>query len=278
MSKGARALRRLRTYRRRIASMPLGRLRRNCFFMHVPKCGGSSVAEALYAVVPMQQRVGVIDANASRRATAMIHSGKDELLTYFDDIETGAAVYEFRRAMLLYHMAWNTAMIHGHVLYSDLAQQLFADRYAFVTMLREPVSRTLSNYAHTVQTGVIADDFEAYLDGFVARAHGLSFLRYFSGRHRIDREDEASALAAAKANLEKFDVVGFLDDLPAFCKAIGDVTGRVPKVYRYNEKRWPPARPTSAQLDRLRAILAPEIAFWDHANAVRRGGLPSGAG
>lgn len=270
MGDRAQNLRRIRTYGRRVAGMAKGRLPRNCFFMHVPKCGGSSIAEALYAIVPMQQRVGVIDANASRRATAMIHAGRDEMALYFDDFENGDKVYDLRNDMLLYHMAWDSAVIHGHILFSEFAWQHFHDRYAFVSILRDPVSRVLSNYAHSASGNLVPTDFDEYLESAIVRTHGLSFLRFFAGQHWIEPQDEAAVLERAKTNLDRFDVIGFLDDLPDFCDQIHETLGRKPKIFRYNEKKWPSPQPTQGQMDRLRDIMANEIAFWDYAQHRRR--------
>jgi len=56
-----RAKRRARIYACRISAMlTKGGLNQNCLFLHLPKCGGTSLSEALYATVPMQKQIGVI--------------------------------------------------------------------------------------------------------------------------------------------------------------------------------------------------------------------------
>ncbi len=260
-----RMKRRFRTYGGRGLSTLMGGIRHPVFFMHLPKCGGTSVAEALYATVPLQQRVGVIDANATRRAMAIYHDDVDALDRQHDDLENSKNVYDFRAQMLINHMAWNTRMIHGHVLFSDRADKHFGARYKYVTVLRDPIARVISNFAHSVQSGMITDDFDAYLDNAISRAHGLTFLRYFSGTPVLSAADEPAALKKSMATLQKFAVIGFLDDLPRFAADYKSVFGIRPRIPRYNQAQTAVKSVRDAQLERLRAIMVHEIAFWDYA-------------
>lgn len=249
--------------------MGKGDLKHPCFYMHVPKCGGTSLSEALYATVPMHKRVGIVDADSTRRATALVHADKNELFLYYDDLPNGDAVYALREGMLLTHMAWDTRMIHGHILFSHKADKHFGDTYKYVTLLREPVARTISNFNQSVRHGLIENDFDAYLESDVIRAHALTFLRYFSGTHNIPVEDEPAALDEAKRVAEKFAVIGFLDNLPSFCDQFADVFGRKPKIYRYNEAGASAYRPSDTQMERVMALLGNEIAFWEWVQKFR---------
>jgi hypothetical protein len=261
--------RRLRTYSGRAKSAVSGGIKHPVFFMHLPKCGGTSVAEALYATVPLQKRVGVIDANATRRTAAILHDDVNELHVQHDDLSNSKNVYNLREGMLINHMAWNSQMIHGHVLFSAIADRHFGYQYKYVTVLREPISRTLSNFAHTISSGMIADDFDAYLAGPMVRAHGLTFLRYFSGTPVLDKHSEEDALVKAKSVLEKFSVIGFLDDLPKFCDDYKTALGVRPRIGLYNQAKGSTFQPSEAQLERLKRILRTEIAFWNYARRLK---------
>lgn len=265
----ANVKRRLRTYSRRLRASAGPGLSHNCFFMHVPKCGGTSISEALYATVPIHKRVGVVDANATRRATAIVHVDHDELFLYHDDLPTGEAVYALREGMLLTHMAWDTALIHGHILFSEKADHHFGDRYKYVTVLREPVARLVSNYNGSVSHGLTTTDFATYLESETARTHALSALRYFTGRHFIAPGTEDSAVKEALEVAEKFAVIGFLDQLNAFCAAYCEVFGAMPQIFRYNEAQGSPYHPTPTELARARELLAPEIVFWERIRERR---------
>lgn len=260
--------RRFRTYSRRVTNTLSGGLRHPCFFMHVPKCGGTSVSEALYATVPMHRRIGIIDAIATRRATALLHANSNEEFLYHDDLPTGAEVYDLREKLLLVHMAWKTELIHGHVLFSEKAYQHFGDKYRYVTLLREPVERTVSNFLGSVRVGMIANDLDRYLESGIFRSQGLSMLRYFSGMHPLQASDEKAALERAKFNLTLFSVVGFLDDLDGFAERFAAVCGRRPVIYRYNRSHVDHPSLNATQTARLESVLAPELELWEYAREL----------
>ncbi len=255
-------LRRLRTYSRRSISTAQPKLKHPCFFMHVPKCGGTSVSEGLYATVPMSKRIGVIDANATRRATAIMQANENQLHLYHDDLPNGGAVFEMREQMLLTHMAWKTQLIHGHILFSQKADTHFGETYKYVSLLREPLARLVSNYNGSVAHGLTKTDFKTYLGTDVARYHALTTLRYFTGQHTIQPGQERQAVDTALATSEKFAVIGFLDDLDRFCTEYDTTFGRKPVIYHYNSKTKQSYQPTPQELDLARELLEPEFRFW----------------
>jgi hypothetical protein len=260
--------RRLRTYSGRSCSTITGGVNTPVFFMHLPKCGGTSVSEALYATVPIQKRVAVIDANSTRRTTAILQNDIDDLLTQHDDLPNSANVYALREQMLINHMAWGSQLIHGHVLFSARADKHFGNTYKYVTVLRDPISRVLSNYSHSVVGGLISDDFAAYLGGDVVRAHCLTFLRYFSGTANLSPQQETAALETAKVNIAKFSVVGFLDDLDKFKSDYQRALGARPRIPTYNTASKPAFEPTKQQMDTLKDLMRNELQFWDYARAM----------
>lgn len=247
-----------------------GRLHHPCFFMHVPKCGGTSLSEALYATVPMHRRVGVIDAIATRRATTLMHADSGEESLYHDDLPNGVEVYALREKMLLVHMAWGSELIHGHVLFSERAHRHFGERYRYVTLLRDPLERTLSNFLGSTRDGLVGGDLDEYLGSEIFRTHGLSMLRYFSGTHPLEPADEEAALERAKRNMDRFAIVGFLDDLDGFARQFSAVFGRRLTIFRYNSSRTAHPSPSAAQTSRMETVLASELELWEYARARRR--------
>ena len=235
--------------------------------MHVPKCGGTSVSEGLYATVPMSKRVGVVDANATRRATAMMQAGENQLHLYHDDLPNGAAVFEMREQMLLTHMAWGTHLIHGHILFSEKADAHFGATYKYITLLRDPLARFVSNYNGSVGHGLTKTDFKTYLGTDVARYHALTTLRYFTGQHDIAKGQETQAVETALNIAERFAVIGYLDRLDAFCSEYQTVFGRKPTIYHYNSRKPDAYSPTPQELEHARELLEPEQQFWDALRA-----------
>lgn len=257
--------RRIRTYSRRITCMLAGALRQPCVFMHVPKCGGTSVSEALYATVPMHRRVGVIDAISTRKATTLLHADAAEPLLYHDDLATGEDVYKLREQILLTHMAWNTELIHGHIIFSSLAFKHFGHQYRFITLLREPTERVLSNFLGSVRGGMIENNLDAYLNSEIFRTQGLSMLRYFSGIHAVAPENETAALELAKSNMALFSIIGFLDDLDSFSDQYRSLFGRRPKIYHYNLSASKHPVLNAEQQAIIDRVMKSEFELWHHA-------------
>lgn len=253
---------------RSLHSLPGRAPRRRSLFLHMPKCGGTSLSEAMYATIPFSERIGVIDAVATRRAAAMLHFGEDAPFLCHEDKETGQHVFDLREALLLQHMAWDTMLIHGHVLWSDRAERHFGESYSYVTLLRDPVARMISNYRMTRRSGVVRDGMERYLDSDIARRHARVYLRYLSGRNDIPEAELPGALALAESRLEKFALIGFLDDLAGFVARYREIFGVRLKPARLNAapERAPDLPP--AQLQRITELCAPDIALYEAARRI----------
>ena len=264
--------------KRRIA-IAGGRLRRTLsrsgranriVFLHMPKCGGTSLSEALYATVPLSERIGVIDAISTRRAAAILRFGRDDPQLCHEDLDEGHRTFALREGLMLQHMAWDTAMIHGHLLWSERADAHFGETYDYVTLLRDPVARTLSNYRMARRTGATEEEFGPWLEGPMARRQARVFLRYLSGSNDIAEDEVADALARARARLARFAVIGFLDRLPSFERAFAARYGVRPSPARLNsapDRDGGPA-PTDAQVARLRELCAPDMDLWEAARAA----------
>lgn len=258
----------MRLYSGRLARTISGKgITAPCVFLHLPKCGGTSLAEALYAAVPMHQRVGVIDALATRRAAAITRFGRDDLWLCHDDLEHGDATFAIRDALLLTHMCWGTRLIHGHLLYTGTMRQPPAQDYRVVTVMREPVPRAISNFRMAVQAGLVPPDPDAWLESPIGRNHATVNLRYLSGRSAVPADDVADALERARENLDRIALVGFLEALPKLVSDFADLLGPRLVLRRHNEAQGPEITLTKRQMARLEALCAPDIALHERALA-----------
>jgi hypothetical protein len=237
-------------------------------FLHMPKCGGTSLSEAMYATVPFHERIGVIDAVSSRRAAAMLHFGKNEPFLCHEDLDTGQMVFNVREGMLLQHMAWNTMLIHGHVFWSEQAEQHFGQTYKYVTLLRDPVARTISNYRMSQRAGLTTADVDAYLAGNVAKRHARVYLRYLTGQNDIADDAMDDAITKAKERLTRFAIIGFLDQTDEFLRQYRTLFGVKLRLAQLNAAPDRPPDYTDDQMQRIRALCAPDIALYDFAKTI----------
>lgn len=251
-------------------SWPGSAPRHRSLFFHMPKCGGTSLSEAMYATVPFNERIGVLDAVATRRAAAMMNFDRDDAWVCHEDLEHGQMTFDLREGLMLQHMAWDTMLIHGHVLWSERAQRHFGEVYKYVTLLRDPVARTVSNFRMTRRSGVVTEDLDAYLEGPVARRHARVYLRYLAGRNDIAEDEVPEALELAKERLSRFALIGFLDETPEFILKYRALFGVQLRMSQLNAA--PDSQPghSEAQMRRLTELCAPDIALYDHARTLVR--------
>jgi hypothetical protein len=159
----------------------------------------------------------------------MLYSGEDSAKLYHEDGPNCAALFEFRENLLLYYMASNAALVMGHALFSERAFKHFGSSYRFVTIMRDPVARLVSNY-HA--SGLpVSEDFGTYLRSDIARRQALVFLRYFAGVADISPGDEPVLLKVAHRNMACFSLIGFLDQLTDFWIGMRNLVGIEPKTF-----------------------------------------------
>ena len=238
-------------------------------FHHVPKCGGTSVARALRMRYLASQ--ATVKPEPSFQAFRAF-TGRDDTEQMLID------VLDLREQMLLYLLYEDVRCVSLHVRFSNAAYERFSDRYKFITILREPVSRFISHYnwssARPGSHGYIEPDFDAFLGSERAARLGAEYAEFFADLPaRADiRSDEA--VSAAIANLGKFSVVGRLDDLQGFTAALRKELGIRCRIGTDNktEKRPDLIRYSTlneAQKERVLELCAPDRAIWSAAFPAR---------
>lgn len=234
-------------------------------FHHVPKCGGTSVGRALRRRYILSQ--ATIHPEASFRAFEAF-SGREDTEQMLID------VLDLREQMLLYLMYTDIRCISAHVRFSEIAHARFGERYKFVTILREPVSRFVSHYnwshgrpgAHAaIQAG-----FDSFLDTPRAARLGASYVEYFAGLPKSGDLRSQAGIDQAIANLRRFDVVGRLDDIGGFQRAVRRALGVRVRIRHENRARTGADAVrlnglTPAQRRKVEALCAPDIEIWRNA-------------
>ncbi len=230
-------------------------------FHHVPKCGGTSAGRALRKRYVLSQ--ATVKPEESFRAFEMFTGRTDREAMLVD-------VLDLREQMMLYLLLDDVRCLSLHVRFSQAAHAAFADRYKFVTLLRDPVARFISHYNWSYQRpgafGRIEEPLDAFLDTDRARLMGATYGEYFSGLPVGSDFTSASAVDAAVANLSRMDVVGRLDDLQAFEDDLRNALGVRIKLGHENRKGTiRPAHQTEVTPElraRIEEICAPDIAIW----------------
>lgn len=187
--------------RRTLADRPKQRI----VLLHVPKCAGTSLTEALSAHFP-PHLVARLQTSVTARVAAA----------------TGRRLESYRQELLWYlARSRDFELISGHVGFHP---ELFEDlrpRWSFITLLRDPVERFLSSYFYRTQKASPHAAVDLRLDRYIetrrARHSGAIYVRYFAGDGK--REPTQARVDRAIDNLRQLQLVGTTNRLPSFCEA-----------------------------------------------------------
>jgi len=174
---------------------------RKLFFLHIPKCGGTSLDRAIGNLFPNNARARLGSAPSHQAARLL-----------------GEPLGAYREHLLLYMLSQPMKrFVAGHFSWSDVAYRHFHPEWTFITVLREPVSRWLSNYFYRRYKKSDYSRTDMGLLDFLESAEGVS-----EGRKAVRQlaapelrrdapRDLAALQASARENLGKFDLVGFVE-------------------------------------------------------------------
>jgi hypothetical protein len=192
------------------------------FFLHIPKCGGTSIDFAIENSIQFE--------NKDKQ-----HFNLDFKASH----ETSNALRKpaFRRDLLYYLMSSQQyRYISGHFAFSSEAINQFNQEWKSVTLLREPVSRWISNYFfNRYKSGdhfKIEYSLDEHLKTKRAIRSGQTYLNLLANESIKDGSGLENYIQQAVENLEKFSVIGILEDLDSLRQDFKECFGaqlRIPK-------------------------------------------------
>jgi hypothetical protein len=243
------------------------------FFLHVPKCGGTSLDGAFRRKFRASQ-VFRVTGPPSAAAADIYFEGTDVTRRQYYH------VLRFREALMLYGLANpKHRYVAGHFAYSPSAHERFGHEYAFVTLLRDPVRRWVSHYFYNryktrnEQHCKVEDDIHDVIDSDRGRAWGTEYVKYYGGLRESGDYRSAEAVRRAVENVGRFDVVGTLEDVGAFTTAVRRVLGMRLFVGRSNKSPAPGELKrrmlTDEVTSRIREICAPDIEIYESLGEPR---------
>lgn len=257
-----------------------GPLEQKIFYLHVQKCGGTSIKQAIKAcyrsldITKQLQSYHLLNSKASFNAVQKIIDQPDlpfdKSLFHADDY----LELKFRENLLLYYMGQEDInYIAGHFSFSEPASRYFSDQYAFVTVLREPVERWISLYfwRRYNKNGHrnIYTDITTHLKSELAKNQGCGYVKFFGGVNKEGDYTSEQAINRAKENLHKFSVVGALEYQEDFVKQFEERFGRKLKIRNLNQSPKSKAERSSVITEEIkeeiRAICKPDIEIYQYA-------------
>ena len=248
-------------------------LKENIIFLHFFKCGGTSISQAIkYCYLDLKPRknrhIFHLSAGAAKNASQKIL----ELSNFpFEQPNNDYLNWKFREYLLLYHMSQeHIKYIAGHFRFSEVAYQTFSDKYAFITVLRDPVERFISSYFYRrYKSGKLDKEFIEHLRSENCRREGLLYVKCLCGLDHIEDYTSEMAISKAKENLHKFRIVGFLEYQEEFLNQFEEQFGRRLKIPVLNKSPKPEAsgKPliTKEIKSKIQELCKPDIEIYQYA-------------
>jgi len=259
-----------------------GRLKDNIFFLHIQKCGGSSINQAIKSCyqtlnITQDRYLSHLDSEAAFKAVQMSGGQTNLSAGTINDYP----ILQFRENLLLYYMSQQRIRyIAGHFSFSATAYQHFFEKYAFVTVLRDPVERWISAYFYNRYKKAgdrkLDADFTAYLDSELGRSRGYTCVKLLGGANPAGDYTSEQAITRAKDNLQKFTVVGCLEYQEDFVRQFEQQFGRKLKIRSTNQspksKAYRRSLITEEIEEKIREICKPDVEVYQYAvdNFVQR--------
>ena len=197
-------------------------------FCHVPKCAGTAVNKALsIQSFKLHERLLLpnfgINLVASERASRL----------------SFRSMMELREDILAYALSMpKYKYVSAHVACRPSIVKEFCDTWHFVTVLRNPVDRWISEYIYNTygpqSWARNTLPIEEYVDSETGKDRGMKYLLYFSNIPTGFEGNIQPYINEAVDNLAQFSVVGISEDMTTFSKTFEDRFGRKIKVSQIN--------------------------------------------
>ncbi len=216
-------------------------------FIHIPKCGGVSIDTALRAQLA---QVGERKITRKPLIASSLLSYDKALHSLEDKCDFSEHHNQELQRILSYHLNLNWQYVSGHLPVNSKMLSHFSPQYSFITVLRDPIQRFISNYLFNKQTNTMAimppNSLENLTtDSLIAEAREIlnsrrgwqmanTTTQFLTGRYPKDLAEAKSMQGEVAANLAKFEVIGFLDDLAKFEQDCLTLTGKQIRVEQRN--------------------------------------------
>ena len=235
------------------------------FYLHVPKCGGTSCRTAIGNAFDLPDASGNESFHLDVRATisAAQSLGKPDI--------------QFNRELLNYCMAHKSyRYISGHFAYSEKAMQTFGADWHYITLLRDPVGKWFSQYFYNRYKNndhyKIDCDLATFLETDNAINLGRNYICLLADGVSNEEAATDEAIDRAIENLNKFALVGLLEHLDWFCQDFQTIFGTELKLKKLNKNPLPETQRKQQITDDIRSrvweICQPNMRLYEAATKI----------
>ena len=181
---------------------------------------------------------------------------------------------DFREDILLYSLSSHKYQyISGHFRYSEKIYKEFHHDWQFVTSLRNPVSKWISQYFYNRYKDTthfkLDYDLESFLDSEQGQSLGSDFVQKLTDKKLGLDPTSDKAIEVAAKNLDNFSLVGFVEDFASFSKDYKNIFGVDLKIKSRNSnpvsKSQQKEKISSVLRERIEEICKPDMALYEMA-------------
>lgn len=252
-------------------------------FLHVPKCGGTSIDTAIRCQYFTLNKLNddVVHDRLDSLRSAYIGSVKHNLNFTKGDPKNNRNM-EFNQDFVAYRMLDpKIRYISGHFPFDKKIYDEFESEYDFFTILRDPVEKWISNYhyrgkrsslvkGNQVKHWEIEKDIEEYLNSERGQFHGYDYTKYYGGIEANYDYTSRESIEKAKENLKNFKIIGFLEDLDGFKAEFKNNYGFKLNIKHRNSSRNFENKLPDHLIDKIKEVCKTDIEIYEYAKTLMK--------
>lgn len=260
--------------KRRVINTLKGPLKKKVFFMHIPKCAGTSLKKAIknqYLTLDYRKDTAIFDFSEKQLSSTVnnfISAPPLLSLPFSSAIRTPQIILNYAMA------DQKVKYISGHVPFCDIAYQAYSHDFLFVTLLRDPVERFISEYTYnkfhagTHQKDTTSMPIEEYIETERGIAQGGQYVLWLGGRVNGEEYFSVESIKRAKDNIDKFDVIGCIENLPKFYTQYEQKIGKPLIIQKENTNPKPKSYKISESTrQKIEQLCARDIEIYNYIKA-----------
>jgi hypothetical protein len=237
-------------------------IRRKICYIHIPKCGGISIKNSITSLYGLRSylspgHVFHLDAAASVKSATKVEMD----------------LSDYRKNLLHYALSSKAKFISGHFPLGEDVLNTYGDNWEFITMLRDPVKRWISNFYYNKfnknpnHVWRIEETLEEFIHTKSAVAYGNNYVNQILGRPYNSGDVTNDDVQKAIQLLEQFSVVGILEEMEKFTEHFKNKFGVKLKLAKENSspvkdiERPEVSNETMAAIQKL---CEPNLAIYSH--------------